>query len=330
MADTVTPKMGLTKPEIGASPDTWGNKLNANMDILDQKVVRNNDRWNLDLGDSGAGNPDGHMVFTRYNPVGVVIDQPFYMNRLNGDATFTKNISLGSGLYGAPWQPYQATPAAPPAGTGRIFFDTYGNPIVQRPDGTLQYLGVPPGHIMYTGGVIIEQGWALCNGQAVSRAANPIVFNRYGGIYGAGNGSTTFNLPDVRGRVIASSDDGAGRLPGYSLSVAGGLYYHGLSIAEMPGHGHHIDFFSQGNFESLYHGHTIPDVFEPDSPQNNSAAAGSGPVVRGRSPRNYGNTGNTDLVHTHQIYGDTQGAGSWQGHNNIQPTITFYAVIKLG
>jgi microcystin-dependent protein len=52
--------------------------------------------------------------------------------------------------------------------------------------------------------------WLRCNGQAVSRTAYPRLFAYLGEAYGNGDGSTTFNLPDYRGRVKRDTDDGAG------------------------------------------------------------------------------------------------------------------------
>lgn len=52
--------------------------------------------------------------------------------------------------------------------------------------------------------------WLRCNGQAVSRTAYPRLFAYLGVAYGNGDGSTTFNLPDIRGRVKRDTDDGAG------------------------------------------------------------------------------------------------------------------------
>jgi microcystin-dependent protein len=63
-------------------------------------------------------------------------------------------------------------------------------------------------------------GTILGQGQAVSRANYAGLFAAYGTTYGAGNGSTTFNLPDLRGRVVAGTDQGAGRLV---TSIAGTL-----------------------------------------------------------------------------------------------------------
>lgn len=53
-------------------------------------------------------------------------------------------------------------------------------------------------------------GWLKCNGQAVSRVTYVNLYNAIGTTYGAGNGSTTFNLPDLRGEFVRGWDDGRG------------------------------------------------------------------------------------------------------------------------
>lgn len=53
-------------------------------------------------------------------------------------------------------------------------------------------------------------GWLPCNGAAVSRTTYATLFGRIGTTFGTGNGSTTFNLPDLRGEFIRGYDDGRG------------------------------------------------------------------------------------------------------------------------
>jgi microcystin-dependent protein len=53
-------------------------------------------------------------------------------------------------------------------------------------------------------------GWLYCDGSAVSRTSNPVLFSTIGTLYGGGDGSTTFNLPDYRGYFLRGVDDGAG------------------------------------------------------------------------------------------------------------------------
>ena len=82
--------------------------------------------------------------------------------------------------------------------------------------------GVPSGSLMAYAGSTAPSGWLFCFGQAISRTANAALFAAIGTAYGAGDGSTTFNLPDLRDRVIAGKGDmggtGANRL---SLTITG-------------------------------------------------------------------------------------------------------------
>jgi microcystin-dependent protein len=79
---------------------------------------------------------------------------------------------------------------------------------------------VPVGSITAFAGSAAPANWLLCYGQAVSRIQYAGLFLTLGTTYGSGDGSTTFNLPDLRGRVPAGKDDMGGTAAGL-LTVAG-------------------------------------------------------------------------------------------------------------
>lgn len=85
--------------------------------------------------------------------------------------------------------------------------------------------GVPAGSLSYYAGSIAPVGWLFCQGQAVSRAIYAVLFSIIGTSCGDGDGRTTFNLPDCRGRFIRGLDDGAGIDTGRAL---GSLQQQGL------------------------------------------------------------------------------------------------------
>ena len=76
------------------------------------------------------------------------------------------------------------------------------------------------------------KGWALCNGQIMSIAQNQALFSLLGTMYG-GNGTTTFALPDLRGRTPIS----VGQNPQGALA---GEEAHTLTLNEMPMHSHGV------------------------------------------------------------------------------------------
>jgi microcystin-dependent protein len=83
------------------------------------------------------------------------------------------------------------------------------------------------------------RGWAMCAGQTLSIAQNTALFSLLGTTYG-GNGTTTFNLPDLRSRIALSFGQGTG-LSSYPLGAAGGQETHQLVGSEVPGHSHALN-----------------------------------------------------------------------------------------
>lgn len=161
---------------------------------------------------------------------------------------------------------------------------------------------VPAGAVMTYAGTSAPAGWLLCFGQAVSRTTYAPLFAVIGSLYGAGDGSTTFNLPDLRGRVAAGKDDmggtSANRLTGLSggvngdvLGAAGGAESHTLTISQIPSHDH--PYTASGDIGGTQVGY---DTF------NN-------PVFYNRAKT-------------------TSATGGGDAHNNVQPTIVFNAIIK--
>lgn len=70
--------------------------------------------------------------------------------------------------------------------------------------------GVPPGTLIHFAGAGLPDGYLRANGATISRAIYAALFAAIGSTYGAGNGSTTFKLPDLRGEFLRGWDEGRG------------------------------------------------------------------------------------------------------------------------
>ena len=110
---------------------------------------------------------------------------------------------------------------------------------------------IPVGSVISYAGSAAPTDWMLCHGQAISRSTYAALFAAVSTTYGAGNGSTTFNLPDLRGRVVAGKDDMGGSaanritnaasgITGTTLGASGGVQEHLLTHGEsgVPAHSH--------------------------------------------------------------------------------------------
>ena len=95
----------------------------------------------------------------------------------------------------------------------------------------------PAGAILQFAGSTAPDGWLICNGDTVSRSTYANLFAAIGEAYGAGNGSTTFKIPDLRGRVPVGAGQGSG-LSNRVLAVSGGQQSAALSINQIPAHTH--------------------------------------------------------------------------------------------
>lgn len=111
--------------------------------------------------------------------------------------------------------------------------------------------GTPSGAIMPYAGSSAPTDWLLCSGAAVSRTTYAALFAVIGTTYGSGDGSTTFNLPDLRGRSAFGVDNmggtaanritsGGSGITGTTLGAAGGAETVTLTTAQMPSHTHNL------------------------------------------------------------------------------------------
>lgn len=120
-----------------------------------------------------------------------------------------------------------------------------------RGDGTWATItGVPSGSVMPYAGSSAPTDWLLCSGAAVSRTTYAALFAVIGTTYGSGDGSTTFNLPDLRGRSAFGVDNmggtaanritsGGSGITGTTLGAAGGAETVTLSTSQIPSHNHY-------------------------------------------------------------------------------------------
>lgn len=149
----------------------------------------------------------------------------------------------------------------------------------------------------------VPENWLLCDGQAVSRTDYALLFSRIGTTYGVGDGSTTFNLPDLRGRVAVGKDSTQTEFD--NLGETGGEKTHTLTVDEMPSHNH---------MQSTNYGR-MTNMLEIDK---NYGFAQNGAY----KDRTVAATGATTNVY------ETLSTGGGQAHNILQPYQVTNYIIK--
>ena len=181
---------------------------------------------------------------------------------------------------------------------------------------------LPAGIMLGYGGAAAPAQWLLCDGTAVSRTTYSALFAAIGVLYGVGNGSTTFNLPDYRGRVMVGLNSTDADFD--TLGEKYGSKTHTLTSAQMPVHTH-----IQNAHTHTQNAHNHSTSYQTDG--ENSPLGGNYNIVTDyRDPTGAGNKitiGNT--TPTNQNTTPTnQNAGSGSAHNNVQPSLVSNFIIK--
>lgn len=126
---------------------------------------------------------------------------------------------------------------------------------------------LPPGAVLWIAGPVVPTSFIEAFGALVSRATYPELFDAIGTTYGAGDGATTFGLPDLRGEFIRGVDAGRGIDPGRSL----GSY----QADQLSAHEHDFPVFSGIAGTSAGSQFTVPSNISFGTPTNNSVSTSS-------------------------------------------------------
>lgn len=198
------------------------------------------------------------------------------------------------------------------------------------------------GSIVMFAGSVAPQGWLLCDGSAVSRSQYSDLFGVVDTTYGDGDGSTTFNVPDLRGRVMIGASNS------HPVASHGGEEAHSLTENELPQHSHSVPQHGHANGITI----TAPSLSHTITQAAFTYSAPSSPASVGSGNRRTAYSGTTSTVATFStevgvdnhpaadcsVTGsiddcdafDTDTAGVGDSHDNMQPFITMNYIIYTG
>lgn len=176
----------------------------------------------------------------------------------------------------------------------------------------------PAGTISMFAGSSAPDDWLLCDGSAVSRTTYATLFGVLSTTYGSGDGSTTFNLPDLKGKVPVGYNSADTNFD--ALGETGGAATHTLTSAEMPEHTHTQNAHTH---TQNAHGHRMR--------YDNICASGTA-IDGGMSTGTQWKAANTWIENSTATNQNTtavnQNTGGGEAHNNLQPYIVLNYIIK--
>ena len=189
---------------------------------------------------------------------------------------------------------------------GETGWGTLVNENCQKIDTALPVVGV----VQLYAGSTAPNGWLICNGQTVSRITYAALYAVIGTTYGAGDGSTTFNVPNLVNRTVRGSN---------SLGKTGGADTVTLSTANLPAHTHGVGTLATNNTGA--HTHKIPTTANYGSGNRYAEPATAGTLT-------YDVPTNSAGAHTHTISGSTASAGSGSAVTITNPYVMLHYIIK--
>jgi microcystin-dependent protein len=179
---------------------------------------------------------------------------------------------------------------------------------------------IPSGTLLFSASSVAPTGYLLCNGAAVSRTDYAALFTAIGTSWGAGDGSTTFNVPDYRGRFPVGVGTTTGLVDRDGNPVSGNTYVLGatggeedvkLIQAELPAHSH--------------------KMFADDAVNPGAALDGDSLVAYRLANDNdsgYNMREKSDSGVNSATLGKTSDAGTSEAHNNLPPYAACFIYVK--
>jgi microcystin-dependent protein len=204
---------------------------------------------------------------------------------------------------------------------------------------------IPVGGLMPYAGATSPEGWLLCDGSAINRTTYANLFALIGTTYGSGNGTTTFNVPDMRSRLPIGAGAGTG-LTSRALAATGGAESVVIASGNLPTHVHSINppSTTSGNDDPGHtHAYDVPlsntgnDINVHQHYVNDGgahehrmysvidAAAGTAKARVSSTGSSLGATGISEYIYAHN-HGYTAGAN--QGHyHQVDPNLDYNTTI---